>query len=134
MRGEIIEEGRRAIIRAVGKRVLIVDDDSFLVEVFRLMMEDAGFIVETAHSGQEALAKAEKSPFGLVITDLKLPDITGEDLTHLVKEVNPGVSVVMLTGAPNASTKVLDEEPDEVIQKPAYLLELLRSSNDYRNL
>ncbi len=134
MKGEIVEEGRRAIIRALGRHVLIVDDDSFLVEVFRLMMEDAGFIVETAHSGREALAKAEASSFNLVVTDLVLPDITGEDLSRLVKEVNPGVSVVKLAGAPCALVKGLNEEPDKLIQKPAYLLELIRSSNDYRNL
>ncbi len=134
MKGETVEEERKAIIRALGRRVLIVDDDSFLVEVFRLMMEDAGFVVETAHSGREALAKAKASTFSLVVTDLVLPDITSEDLSRLMKEVNPGVSVVMLAGAPNALSKGLDEEPDELIQKPAYLLELLRSSNNYRNL
>jgi DNA-binding response OmpR family regulator len=134
MRGGTVEKNCNAIMPTAGERVLIVDDDSFLLEAFQFIMEDAGFAVETARSGQEALNKAWASPFNLVITDLCLPDINGNELSRLVKEVNPNVSVVILTGASSKGKVEIHREPDDVLSKPANLLELLRISNSYKNL
>lgn len=106
--------------------VLIVDDDSLLTETFQLILEDAGFYVETASTGSEALAKAAISPFKLVITDLTLPDTTGSELSKQLKETIPGVSVVLLTGMSNVEKS--GNGLDGVLQKPIDPLELLRVS------
>ncbi len=123
-----------ATIARKARRVLIVDDDRYLAEAFQLIMEDAGFVVETARSGREALSKADVAPFNLVVTDFYLPDISGDDLSRRLKEVNPGVSVVMLTGASDKKKDGARGEPDEVLHKPVDPLELLRVSNNYRNM
>ena len=109
----------------VGMPVLIVDDDDFLAEAFQMILEDAGFYVETAATGAQALAKAETTQFRLVITDLKLPDIQGDELSHRLKETIPGVSVILLTGASNAQR---EKATDRVLKKPIDPLELLRVS------
>jgi DNA-binding response OmpR family regulator len=106
--------------------VLIVDDDSFLAETFQLILEDAGFYVETASTGAEALAKAAITPFKLAITDLKLPDATGSELSKELKEIIPGLSVVLLTGMSNVEKS--GNSLDGVLQKPIDPLELLRVS------
>ena len=108
-----------------GMPVLIVDDDDFLAEAFQMILEDAGFYVETAATGAQALAKAETTQFRLVITDLKLPDIQGDELSHRLKETIPGVSVILLTGASNAQR---EKATDRVLKKPIDPLELLRVS------
>ncbi|HIH88590.1 TPA: response regulator [Candidatus Bathyarchaeota archaeon] len=109
----------------VGMPVLIVDDDDFLAEAFQMILEDAGFYVETAATGAQALAKAEATQFRLVITDLKLPDIQGDELSHRLKETIPGVTVILLTGASNAQR---EKAIDRVLKKPIDPLELLRVS------
>ena len=111
-----------------GMSVLIVDDDSFLADTFQLIFEDAGFYVETASTGGQALSKAEATPFKLVITDLKLPDIEGDDLSRLLKEMLPGVSVILLTGMSTLQNRG-EKAPDKILMKPIDPLELLRVSN-----
>jgi len=66
------------------------------------------------------------TPFKLVITDLKLPDITGSELSKLLKERISGVSVVLLTGMSNVEKS--GSGLDEVLKKPIDPLELLRVS------
>ena len=112
--------------------VLIVDDDSFLADTFQLILEDAGFYVETACTARQALERAEETPFRLVITDLKLPDMRGNELSRLLKELLPGVSVILLTGMSNIEKSADKRDPDEVLRKPIDPLELLRVSNSIR--
>ena len=107
--------------------VLIVDDDTYLADVFQPILEGAGFYVETAATGIQALSKAESTPFKLVIADLKLPDIQGNELSRYLKEMIPGVSVILLNGA---SRMQKDEKAsDKILKKPIDPLELLRASN-----
>ena len=113
---------------APGMPVLIVDDDDFLAEAFQMILEDAGFYVETAATGAQALSKAEATPFKLVITDLKLPDIEGDELSRRLKEMIPGVSVILLTGMSNLQNRG-EKAPDKILMKPIDPLELLRVSN-----
>lgn len=108
--------------------MLIVDDDPFLADAFQIILEDAGFYVETAATGAQALEKAEETRFRLVITDLRLPDIEGDELSHRLKAMLPGVSVILLTGISAAHQRQM-RDPDKILQKPIDPLELLRVSN-----
>ncbi len=77
-------------------QALIIDHSDFLVKSFQLLLEDAGFKVDTASTGKEALEKASGTDFHLVISDADLPDISGSELSRCLKETCPGVSVVTL--------------------------------------
>jgi CheY-like chemotaxis protein len=111
----------------VGIPVLIVDDDKYLINVFQRILEDAGFYVETAATGIQALSKAKSTFFKLVIADLTLPDIQGNELSRHLKEMIPGVSVILLNGASNMQKD--EKASDEISKKPIDPLELLRASN-----
>jgi CheY-like chemotaxis protein len=108
--------------------VLIVDDDEFLADTFKVMLEDAGFYVETAATGGQALLKASKMDFDMAILDLKLPDTTGSELSRRLKDRNSDINVVLLTG----NTEMLENmDPsqigtDEVLLKPVTPDELLK--------
>ena len=111
-----------------GTPVLIVDDDPFLADAFQIILEDAGFRVETAATGAQAIQLAQRIPFRLVITDLRLPDIQGDELSRELKAILPRVSVILLTGMSTAVTKH-ERELDKILLKPIDPLELLRVSN-----
>ena len=78
--------------------VLIVDDDRFLVKTFELILRNAGFKVQVAADGKEALTKASAEEFDLAIVDYYLPDTSGDELSIKLKSLQSELSVIILTG------------------------------------
>lgn len=80
------------------EKILIVDDETivrnFLAETLRRKNLD----VTTAENGQKALAALKETTFDMVITDMKMPDLTGIDILRKVKELSPSTIVVVITG------------------------------------
>ena len=81
------------------KRILLVDDDKPINATFKAVLEEHGYTVNTASSGQEALS-LEESSFGLVILDIKLPDIMGDQVAKVMKERGMADNIVFMTGYP----------------------------------
>jgi CheY-like chemotaxis protein len=108
--------------------VLIVDDDEFLADTFKMLLEDSGFSVETAQTGNQALLKASQQDFDLAILDYKLPDLNGSELSKRLKERKNDMTVVLLTG----QVEVLEGDEiegiskDEILIKPISPDELLK--------
>lgn len=117
-----------ALLEEPNGTVLIVDDDEFLTETFKLLLEDAGFYVETANTGNQALLKVSQLDFDLAILDLKLPDTTGNELAKRIKERNRDTNVVLLTGQTDMLESIEKENlgTDEVLLKPISPDELLK--------
>ncbi len=113
--------------------VLIVDDDEFLASTFQMLLEDSGFEVDIAGSGNEALLKASQTKYELAILDYKLPDIPGSHLSRMLKEKNDGINVVMLTGHVEAVEGSVDFGNDEVLMKPISPDELLKITEKLSN-
>ncbi|HHY60816.1 MAG TPA: response regulator transcription factor [Clostridia bacterium] len=80
----------------VPQKILVVDDEPKIVEVVKSYLENRGFAVVAAYSGQEALAKFETENPSLVILDLMLPDITGEEICQALRKKSR-VPIIMLT-------------------------------------
>jgi len=108
--------------------VLIVDDDEFLTDTFKVLLEDAGFYVETANTGNQALLKASQMDFDMAILDLKLPDTTGNELSRRLKDRNSDINVVLLTGNMDMLENMDPSQlgTDEVLLKPITPDELLK--------
>jgi CheY-like chemotaxis protein len=107
--------------------VLIVDDDKFLTETFKLLLEDAGFLVETANNGKQAILKADQRNFDLAILDLFLPDINGKELSLILKNRNECINIILLTGS--EALEEIDEinaESEEILLKPISPDELIK--------
>ena len=62
------------------QRILIVDDEENVVALFRRVLTKKGYAVQGASTAEEALAKLEMELFDLVVTDLKMPGMSGLDL------------------------------------------------------
>jgi two-component system NtrC family response regulator len=77
--------------------VLVVDDEVKLLEVLSVALENMGHAVLTAESAEEALAVLETRDVHLVLSDLRLPRLSGRELLEKVKAARPGLPVVIMT-------------------------------------
>jgi PAS domain S-box-containing protein len=110
------------VLRGQGETVLLVEDESTVLEAGRRMLELLGYRVLAAENGREAMAiyLEHRAEIALVLSDLVMPDIGGVDLCNLLKAQDPHIKVVMMSGYP------LVEQGDELwaqgvvdwIQKP----------------
>jgi two-component system, cell cycle response regulator len=82
-------------------KILIVEDDIFFREMYATLVQAEGYLTDTASCGSEALDLLSKNKYGLVITDLVLPDISGMEILSRVKETDPGIDVILVTGNAN---------------------------------
>ena len=89
-----------------GCRVLFVDDDRSGRELSRFNLEDAGYEVDLAGDGREALAIFSAERHDLVVTDLRMPVVSGMDLVARVRARSPEVPVVVITAHGNVETAV----------------------------
>jgi len=80
-----------------GGNLLVVDDDLSVRQFLTIMLERAGHAVRAAASGSDAYHLLDRYEFDLVITDLKMPEISGMDVLARVKEVAPQTEVIMIT-------------------------------------
>lgn len=87
-------------------RILIVEDDRFFREMFSDFLKTEGYAVDTASCGVEAFKMLEEERYGLVITDLVMPDISGMEILSSVRESDPSIDVIMVTGNANLESAI----------------------------
>jgi DNA-binding NtrC family response regulator len=101
-------------------QILLIDDESHNREALTLLLSHAGYQVQSAASGEEALKILQETPFEIVITDLFLPGVSGIDILKRVKEDSPYTNVILITGNASAETAVeaMKEGAFDYITKP----------------
>jgi two-component system, NtrC family, response regulator AtoC len=77
--------------------ILIVDDEKNILKVVSLTLRDSGYDVDTAQSAEEAIEKFNQGSYDLVITDLKLPGMTGLQLLEHIRYQDPDFPLIMIT-------------------------------------
>ena len=85
------------MIARQAKKILVVDDEPSVTGSLQLILGDAGYEVLTAHSFADATNLLKQSPVDLVITDLRLSDASGIDLTTYIKSTSPDIEVILMT-------------------------------------
>ncbi len=88
-------------------KILVVDDDDSLRRVMQLQLEEAGYDVITASRATEGIALIEEQSPALVVTDLKMPEISGMDVLKRVRSEHPETAVVMITAFGTVQTAVV---------------------------
>jgi len=88
------------------ERILIVDDDTDALEVYRTRLTHAGFEVETAGSAEQALARVGAFQPRLVVTDVRMEGMSGLELLERLREAMTGLEVVVMTGHEDMETAV----------------------------
>ena len=100
------EDGTGSLVTGDDTSLLIVDDDKpFLTRLARAM-ETRGFIVDTAESVEEAVAKARANPPAYAVVDMRLGDGNGLDVVAAIREKREDARTVILTGYGNIATAV----------------------------
>src|SRR3972149_8292042 len=78
-------------------RILVVDDEEMIRDMLYDVLSQAGYTVKTAKDGSDAIAQIENDPFEIVITDLKMPGMSGMELLQRVQKINTDICVLIIT-------------------------------------
>lgn len=107
--------------------VLVVQDDARIASFIKRGLEADGFAVRTASDGADGLSLTESSDFDLIILDLLLPTVPGEEFLTRLRETGSTVPVIVLTAKDAISDRVanLDAGADDYVTKPFSFAELL---------
>jgi CheY-like chemotaxis protein len=102
-------------------RILAVDDEPMVLEALKLILSHDGHAVETASDALEALSKYRSDKFDLVVTDLRLPGMQGDELAETIKRKNPRQRIILLTAFPPSNAPVYC---DRLLLKPFSVAQL----------
>jgi len=103
----------QAEIKKGSERILFIDDEKILVDLWKQMLESQGYQVSAFSDWRAALEHFQKNPqqFDLVITDQTMPGITGDRLSQLLLELRPNLPIILCTGY---SERVSDEMIEQI--------------------
>ena len=88
------------------RNILVVDDEAIIREGLRRILENEGFEVETFGAGRPAVERMQDEDFSLVITDLKMPGMSGLEVLKSIKILQPEIPVIIITGYSTVDTAV----------------------------
>ena len=113
--------------RPVAARVLVVDDEESIRDLCARVLSRASYTVITAPSGEDAVALLTREAFALVISDIRMPGISGLEVLERAKATYPEIRVVLITGfgTPQMLTRAQQSGADRILTKPFNPMELL---------
>ena len=108
-------------------RVLVIDDDAGVRESMRRMLSQAGFTVRVAETGAEGFELARDGAFDVVLSDMRMPGLSGLDVLRQLRDVRVDASFIMMTGFGTVDTAVEAMKLGAVdfVQKPFFRDELV---------
>ena len=103
---------------SVNKKILVVDDDESILKFTKMLLEEDGYLVATAGTGEEAIRECEKGFFDMALLDIRLPDMDGTEL--LKKLRHTPMLKIMITGFPSQENAIdaLNFGADAYVIKP----------------
>jgi PAS domain S-box-containing protein len=112
--------------------ILIIDDDEGTRKTLTLILKKKGFDVITAGTGEEGLKQAHGRKIAVALLDINLPDIEGIRLIAPLKEINPDLAVIMITGFASMENamRALNEGATGYVLKPVKIDEILSKIHD----
>ena len=103
----------------VPQNILVVDDDPNVVKSFKMILEGAGYTIDTANTTLDAIRKVSRIHFDLVIVDMNLSDTLGDELSERLYSINKKLRILMITGYSNYKEQLEREhEFMRVLLKP----------------
>ena len=107
-------------------RILIIEDDEEMKSLLKDFLAEEGYEADSAHNGSEALLKLAKEPFDLVITDIRMPGLTGFDILSAVKEFQREIPVIVITafGGEEVYRRSMARGADGYLEKPIHFHKL----------
>jgi len=118
---------RRSSLVPVASRVLVVEDDTTVREITRRYLGDAGYTVDEAADGPAGLHAARTDPPDAVVLDVMLPGLSGLEVCRALRDLHPGLPIVMLSALGDEGDRVagLEFGADDYVTKPFNARELV---------
>ncbi len=112
------------------RKVLIVDDEPYVLRVLQLKLENAGYEVVTALNGVDGLEKFVKNRPAVVITDIQMPLMDGQEMYQMMKEQSESIPffVIMMTSAIDSAMQIWARKTENIlfVEKPVSPRNILR--------
>jgi DNA-binding NtrC family response regulator len=120
-------------------KVLLVDDEPHFVKLLAERLAGRGFNVETAGGGNEAIDRAKEESYDAIVLDLLMPEMDGLETLKQLKEINPDLQIILLTGhgTIDKGVEAMKLGAMDFVEKPAdfkELLEKIKKAKDKRML
>jgi two-component system response regulator HydG len=117
--------------------VLVIDDESGILDTLRILLKKEGFEVLTAQGGKAGLDQIRAGAYDIVLSDVRMPQVTGIDILSAVREQDPMTPVILMTAQASLQTAIqaVNQGAFYYIQKPFAndeLVAILRRACDYR--
>lgn len=106
------------------KNILLVDDEDSIHLLYREELEEEGYTVHSAFTGEEALTKLAETAINLVILDINMPGMNGLEALRKIKEINPTLPVILSSAYQEFKQDLSSWCSDEYLVKSANLDEL----------
>ncbi len=102
------------------ERILVVDDDKLVRDSLQSLIANAGYVVDSAKSGEEAESKSDLTYYNVALIDIRLPDTNGIELLERLKDYVPKTRKIILTGYPDLETAIeaVNKRADGYLIKP----------------
>ncbi len=122
-------------MKKLAANVLLIDDEEQFLEILGDRLEARGLKVNTATSGEDALAMVDDKNFDAIVVDLAMPGIDGIETLKLLKEKNPDLEIIMLTGHATVEKGIAAMKlgAEDFLEKPVDLGVLLERISEAKN-
>ena len=117
-------------------KILVVDDDENIRNTLKTILEDEGYSVDLAATGNAAIEKTKETAYNIALLDIRLPDMEGVELLKLIKDTAPRTRKIMVTGYPSMQNAIaaLNKSADAYLIKPVDIEKLLNTVKEQLHL
>lgn len=107
-------------------RIIIIDDDEEMRSMLKDFLEEEGFETDSASNSIDALRVLSKGHFDLIITDIRMPGLTGLDILPRIRRLNPETPIIVMTayGSDDVRRRSLARGATIYLEKPIHLSKL----------
>lgn len=113
-------------------RILIVDDDESIRKVLEAILDEKGYVVESAGTAKKAIEMTKKKMYNVALLDIRLPDMEGTELLSRIKDTTPRMRKIIITGFPTLQNAIdaVNRRADAYIMKPFDVEKVLATIED----
>ena len=114
-------------------RILVVDDDESIRKTLVTILEEKGYVVDTAKNGKEAIERSKTRFYNLLLIDIRLPDMEGTKLLTTLKDTTPRIIKIIMTGYPSLQNAIeaVNKDADAYMLKPLNMNEVLYTIREH---
>ena len=107
-------------------RIMIIEDDEEMRSLLKDFLEEEGLETDSVNNGADALGKLSKDHFDLVLTDIRMPGLTGLDILPRIRRLKPETPIIVMTayGSDDVRRRSLERGATIYLEKPIHLTKL----------